>query len=88
MASEDSVAAQVIRKAWSDPDFKTRLLADGNRALADIGVEVPAGMQIRIVADEPGIQHYVLPMRPESAELTDEHLDAVVGGLMPRAAKK
>jgi len=34
--------ARVIAKAWIDPDFKTRLLADGTSAIASLGY---AGMQ-------------------------------------------
>ena len=31
--------AQVVARAWSDPAFKARLLADGNAALEEIGLE-------------------------------------------------
>jgi nitrile hydratase len=31
--------AQVVARAWSDPGFKARLLADGNAALEEIGLD-------------------------------------------------
>ena len=33
------IAARIIAKAWTDPDFKDRLLKDAKTTLADIGIE-------------------------------------------------
>ena len=72
---------KVVSRAWSDSAFKARLLADANAALASIGIEVPAGLTIRVVEDTPDVRNYVLPRR-QSAELSDEHLEAVAGGII------
>jgi hypothetical protein len=79
VAQNDQVTT-VIKKAWSSPEFKARLLTDANVALAELGITVPNGTVIRVVEDEPGIYHYVLPVAP-SSELSDEHLEVVVGGV-------
>jgi nitrile hydratase len=33
--------ARVVARAWSDPQYKERLLADGNAALGELGLDVP-----------------------------------------------
>lgn len=37
-----ALGARVVAKAWSDPDYKVRLLADGSAACREIGIEVDA----------------------------------------------
>ena len=41
--------AAVVARAWTDPAFKARLLADGTRACQDLGLDVPA---LRLIAVE------------------------------------
>ena len=41
--------ARVVARAWSDPGFKERLLADGTRACEELGLDVPA---LRLVVVE------------------------------------
>jgi len=84
MSSKDqnspSAAAKAIKKAWADQTFRSGLLKDANAALAGIGIDVPSGITIKVIADTPSVRHYVLPM-PPPAELTDSHLETVVAGL-------
>ena len=63
------IGAQVIAKAWSDPAFKQRLHADPRAALAQMGIEVPAGVEITVVENTPRRFHLVIPVQP--AGLTD-----------------
>jgi nitrile hydratase subunit alpha len=41
--------ARVVARAWVDPEFKKRLLADGSRACAELGIDVAA---LKLVAVE------------------------------------
>ena len=34
--------ARVVARAWTDPDFKARLLSDTRSALGELGIEIPA----------------------------------------------
>ena len=34
--------ARVVARAWTDPDFKARLLSDACSALGELGIEIPA----------------------------------------------
>ena len=72
--------SQITAKAWSDPSFKKRLLADPAAVAKEFGMPLPPGMQIKVIEDSPTVRHFVLPPRPPVAELSDEQLDQVAGG--------
>ena len=71
--------AKVVARAWSDESFKAKLLSDPHAALAEAGVEVPAGATVKVVENTKDRLHLVLPPAPE-AELSDEDLKKVAGG--------
>ncbi len=70
---------QLVARAWSDESFKQRLLAAPAAALAEQGIAVPAGLEVRVVENSPTVVHLALPPAP-SEELSDEQLDAVAAG--------
>ncbi|BBK33402.1 hypothetical protein STHU_40360 [Allostella humosa] len=82
----DSAARQremerITAKAWLDDTFKAKLLTDANMALAEEGIEVPAGITIKVVENTPSTLHFVLPTKPHDGELSEEELaDATAGG--------
>jgi hypothetical protein len=84
MASSTSTAqqayAKVLAKAWSDPAYKARLLANPAAALTELGVPVPKHRTLRVIEDTDSEMHVVLPRPPKGAELSDEALDRAVGG--------
>jgi len=45
--------ARVVARAWSEPEYKTRLLADGTAACAEMGFEGPQGEYIVVIEDTP-----------------------------------
>ena len=48
--------ARVVARAWADPDFKARLLADGSEAIKDFGFEGRQGNDI-VVVENTGEMH-------------------------------
>ena len=60
--------AKVLAKAWSDPAYKARLLADPAAALTELGVPVPKQRTLRVIEDTDSEMHVVLP-RPPKHEL-------------------
>jgi len=50
--------AKVVARAWSDPDFKARLLNDGTAACAEMGYEV--GAMKLIVVENTEVVHNVI----------------------------
>src|SRR5262245_17289021 len=73
---------QIVAKAWADPTFKKRLLADPAAVLKEHGLEVAHGVQVRIVEDTDTVHHLTLPAPPsEALELSEEQLGTVAGGI-------
>ena len=57
-------------------------MSDPRAALAEVGVEVPAGTTIKVVENTADTQHVVLPVAPDNAsELSIEELEKVAGGI-------
>jgi hypothetical protein len=71
--SQDRIWSQVVARAWSDEDFKQRLIQDPRGVLAEHGADLPDGIDLEVVEDTSTTRHLVLPP-PPSDELTDEEL--------------
>ena len=61
MVGEDRLvgAAKLVLRAWKDADFKSRLLADATRALSEIGLQAPEGVELKVY-DNTGPVHHVV----------------------------
>jgi Nitrile hydratase, alpha chain len=79
LEERDKKMSQIIAKCWADEGFKRKLLDDPAATLKAEGVELPAGLSIKAVENNDKLVHVVIPARP--AELSDEYLDQVAGGM-------
>jgi len=52
--------AKVVAKAWTDPEYKARLLADGTAAIAELGFSGPQGEHIVIVENDTDLHNVVV----------------------------
>jgi nitrile hydratase len=52
--------ARVVARAWVDPDFKARLLADGSAAVAEMGLVGPEGDTIRVVENSDSVHNMIV----------------------------
>jgi nitrile hydratase subunit alpha len=52
--------ARVVARAWMDPEYKARLLADGTAAIAELGFAGPEGDQMVVVANTPALHNVVV----------------------------
>ena len=71
---------QVVARAWREPTYKQRLMAEPAAVLREAGIELPAGQQVRVVENTDQVVHLVLPQQPR--ELSDEQLEQVAGGMI------
>ncbi len=82
---ERKAYAKIIAKAWVDKEFKKRLLDDPATVLKENGIELPQGLTVRFVEGEENEILVQLPWQPrESAELSDEDLEKVAGGVFTK----
>jgi nitrile hydratase subunit alpha len=51
--------ATVVARAWTDPDYRARLLADGTAAIAEMGYKGPQGEHIVVLENTPEVHHVV-----------------------------
>jgi nitrile hydratase len=52
--------ARVVARAWVDPAFKDRLLADGGAAIAELGYEGTQGEHMVVVENTPKVHNLVV----------------------------
>ena len=76
--------AKIIARAWTDPEFKKRLLEDGT--------ELPGDKTVRVHDSNADMRYLVLPEQPAGTEgWSEEQLaaivtrDAMVGVTLPQA---
>jgi nitrile hydratase len=58
-ARSPALGAGVVARAWSDPAFKERLLADGSAALQEIGIDAD-GMKLVVVENTARVHNVVV----------------------------
>lgn len=70
--SLDTLKVKIIQKAWQDPAFKARLLADPRSALQEsLGIAIPEGVQLQAVEETPSSYYLVIPPNPADLESSD-----------------
>lgn len=52
--------AKVVARAWVDPQYEQRLLADGTAAIAELGFGGPEGDHMVVVQNTPGIHNVIV----------------------------
>ncbi len=52
--------ARVVAKAWSDPEYKRRLLADATSAIAELGFTGQQGEHMVVVENTPSVHNMVV----------------------------
>ena len=51
--------AQMVARAWLDPDYKARLLEHGSKAAEELGFEVP-GLKLIVVENTPQVHNVIV----------------------------
>jgi len=52
--------AKVVARAWTDPGYRDRLLADGTAAIAELGFKGPQGEHIVVLENTPSVHNVVV----------------------------
>ena len=51
--------ARVVARAWVDPEYKKRLLANGTKACEELGLEIPA-LKLLVVENTPEVHNAIV----------------------------
>ena len=52
--------AKVVARAWTDPEYRASLLADGTAAIAEMGYKGPQGEHIVVLENTPAVHNVVV----------------------------
>ena len=73
--------SQLVAQLWADEKLKRRLLDKPAAVLQEHGIEVPAGVEVRVVEPTDKLLYFVLPPKPANvSELTSSQLTGVAAG--------
>lgn len=71
---------QIIQKAWQDPSFKAKLLADPKAAIQEaLGVTIPDHIKVKAVEESSDELYLVLPPNPSEVLKSDIKPNAMWG---------
>ncbi|MEN6459901.1 MAG: NHLP leader peptide family RiPP precursor [Syntrophomonas sp.] len=70
---------KIISQCWVDEAFKQQFMADPATIMKEAGLEVPEGVEFKVVENSDKVNYILLPAKP--SELTDEQLNGVSGGV-------
>jgi nitrile hydratase len=54
------IGAKIVAQAWTDPNFKRRLLADGTKVIAEMGIDLDRSPKVVVVENTPDRHHVVV----------------------------
>ena len=81
MTEERNQLAELFAACWKDDALKQRFMRDPKAVLAEHGMPVPEGMDVKVVENADNCVHITMPMAPEGhLDLSDEELTAAAGG--------
>jgi hypothetical protein len=80
--NRQEIESRLIAKAWTDADFKQRLLTDPKATLeGELKTKLPAGLKVEVVEESSQRLYLLLPVKPPGAEAhSPEELRALAGG--------
>ena len=81
MTEQKNQLAQLFAACWKDEALKARLMADPKAVLKEHGLDVPDGIDVKVVENADDCVHITLPAPPAGdGDLSDDELSNAAGG--------
>ena len=81
MTEQRNALARLFAACWKDEALKARFLSDPKAVLAEHGLDVPDGIDLKVVENADDCVHITLPAPPAaSGDLSDDELSNAAGG--------
>ena len=80
MTEQKNQLASLFAACWKDEALKARFMADPKAVLAEYDMDVPDGMDVKVVENADNCVHITMPAPPTVMELSDEELSNAAGG--------
>jgi len=80
MTEQKNALAQLFAACWKDEALKARFMSDPKSVLKEYGLEMPDGMDVKVVENADCV-HITLSAAPSSSgDLSDDELSNAAGG--------
>ena len=81
MTEQKNALARLFAACWKDEALKARFMADPKAVLKEHGLDVPDGIDVKVVENADDCVHITLPAPPAGdMDLSDEELSNAAGG--------
>ena len=81
MTEQKNKIAALFAACWKDEALKARFMSDPKAVLAEHGMEVPDGMDVKVVENADNCVHITMPAPPSSSvAISDEEVSNAAGG--------
>ena len=81
MTEQKNALAQLFAACWKDEALKARFMADPKAVLKEHGLDVPDGIDVKVVENADDCVHITLPAPPAGDnDLSDDELSDAAGG--------
>ena len=81
MTEQKNQLASLFAACWKDEALKARFMADPKAVLAEYDMDVPDGMDVKVVENADNCVHITMPAPPNgSVEISDGELSNAAGG--------
>ena len=83
MTEQKNALAQLFAACWKDEALKARFMSDPKAVLKEHGLDVPDGIDVKVVENADDCVHITLPAPPAGDnDLSDEELSNAAGGTL------
>ncbi len=69
--------AKVVARAWTDEEFKQKLVKNPEKVLKDMGISIPEGVKLELHVQTNKTMHLILPDHPR--DLSEKEMKNIAG---------
>ena len=81
MTEQKNAMARLFAACWKDDELKARFMADPKAVMKEYNLDVPDGIDVKVVENADDRVHITLPAPPDGhGGLSDEELGEAAGG--------
>ncbi len=81
MTEQKNALAQLFAACWKDEALKARFMSDPKAVLKEHGLDVPDGINVKVVENADDCVHITMPVSPDGhMDLADDELAKAAGG--------
>ena len=82
MTEQRNALARLFAACWKDEALKARFLSDPKAVMKEHGLDVPEGIDVKVVENADDCVHSTLPAPPAGhGDLSEEELSNAAGGI-------